>query len=250
MILRGPSIVIICSLYILLNILFQVTNKTLIAVLGLMIGFLVTIGDISHIAKFNLSSISDNIHSFVTTTVLEELIQGVIMIVFGIYSGVATIISAYTPFVSVEHRVQLVQSVLPNNIDARRVLLTPGGLWSLIIEKWVQHNNTKFNDNEIETNLVIDVTRQINDVREDDTLPPVISEYNGDQLNHEMDWEESTGDDDSVESSDAHDNGTLDEVRSALNSEINNRVIYRRYIAVLLSNWEGNSSRNSRISFQ
>lgn len=59
---------------------------------------------------------------------------------------------------------QLVQSILPIDIVARDLLLSPGGLWSVIIEKWVQHYDTKCDGGWSDANVVMDVRRYICDV--------------------------------------------------------------------------------------
>eukprot|EP00555_Chaetoceros_dichaeta_P003881 CAMPEP_0198248992 /NCGR_PEP_ID=MMETSP1447-20131203/633_1 /TAXON_ID=420782 /ORGANISM="Chaetoceros dichaeta, Strain CCMP1751" /LENGTH=401 /DNA_ID=CAMNT_0043933515 /DNA_START=29 /DNA_END=1237 /DNA_ORIENTATION=- len=192
--LRGPSLIIICSLFLILPILLQVTPQTLIAISGLLLGCLITLNDVSHPIRRGLQSIQEMAHSAAMKVVLDEILFAFVSMCGGMCGGVAVLGSMYsTPFLTAEHRVKFIQSMLPSGGDARSILLSPGGLWSVIPKDWVQRFSIGGGgDSDGDSGG----GKRGYDARTDDTPPPLERESHGEtlMLRDDMTWDDCTED--------------------------------------------------------
>ena len=132
--MRGP-ILVVCATTVLLYPVFVSASPVMIGTLVCMLmGISLTVIDVYNKVVSSIREVNREI-------VLDDVLRNIFSFADGgiLASSVGSFvggISLYNLPISREQRAQLIQSFLPQNINAHDILHTPGGLWNLFPDIW------------------------------------------------------------------------------------------------------------------
>ena len=155
--LRGPAVLFAAVSYLLFSLLLKTSKETQLCLLALGLGSLLTVLDwAAHIQQSVLvlqQRLQEELHSRANAVVLDDVLRtifapdtGWIATICGTWIGTA---GMYALPLDAEQRVRLFGSGLAEvdgTLDAREVLLRPGGLLRLLPERWSDGNSTVDSD--------------------------------------------------------------------------------------------------------
>ncbi len=138
---RGPVLLSISSTYLLLPIIRAlqniITSEILLVWLIMILGLYYTISDYAVVIRDRLKGIQKEIQGIASKIILDSVLRDTVCSLGCFVCSWMGLVGTYTIPFSSEDRVQLLQSILPSHIDARRILFTPGGFWEYLFpEKW------------------------------------------------------------------------------------------------------------------
>ena len=158
--LRGPAVLFVATSYLLFTLLLQTSKETQLCLLAIGLGTLLTVCDwAAHIQQSVLAlqqRLQKELHSRANAVVLDDVLRSIfapdtgwIATICGTWIGTA---GMYALPLDAEQRVRLFGSGLAEvdgTLDAREVLLRPGGLLRLLPDGWSGENSVGDSDDSV-----------------------------------------------------------------------------------------------------
>ena len=158
--LRGPAVLFVATSYLLFTLLLQTSKETQLCLLAIGLGTLLTVCDwAAHIQQSVLAlqqRLRKELHSRANAVVLDDVLRSIfapdtgwIATICGTWIGTA---GMYALPLDAEQRVRLFGSGLAEvdgTLDAREVLLRPGGLLRLLPDGWSGGNSVGDSDDSV-----------------------------------------------------------------------------------------------------